>query len=96
MMEVLMDSPDLQFPNRSRVSGLRRILRRTRLAALVIALLMWGGVAVLLDKNTWIDEHGLVHEPLFGLIPLGWFFGFLAVVLAVVDLLIAWFRKPIG
>jgi hypothetical protein len=45
-----------------------------------------GSVTLFLNKTSWIDSDGFLHEPLFGLIPISYFFLLMAIVLALLDM----------
>lgn len=54
---------------------------------LALSLSIAGGTTIFLflEKTTWMDADGFLHEPLFWLIPTSYFFLLLAIVLAVFD-----------
>lgn len=68
------------------LSGKRKILRLTWVLALCLSIAGGVTVSLFLDKTTWIDADGVLHEPLLGLIPISFFFLFVAIVLAVFDM----------
>ncbi len=65
--------------------GKRNFLRLAWILALCLSMAGWMTSALFLDKTTWIDPEGFLHEPLFGLIPMSYFFLFVAIVLAAFD-----------
>jgi hypothetical protein len=67
-------------------SGKRKFLRLAWALALCMSIAGWATVVLFLDKTTWIDTDGFLHEPLFGLIPINYFFLFVAIVLALLDM----------
>ena len=67
-------------------SGKRKFLRLAWVLALCMSIAGWATLVLFLDKTSWIDADGFLHEPLFGLIPISYFFLFVAIVLAVLDI----------
>lgn len=66
--------------------GKRKLLRLAWILAFCLSIAGWITLALFSDKTTWIDSHGFLHEPLFGLIPISYFFLLVGIVLAVVDM----------
>lgn len=66
--------------------GKRKLLRLAWVLALFLSIAGWITLALFSDKTTWIDSDGFLHEPLFGLIPLSYFFLLVGLVLAVFDM----------
>ena len=65
------------------------MLRFAWLATFCLATLGLLTLVLFHEETTWIDNNGFLHEPLFGLVPLSLFFGFAAIVLAIIDAVIA-------
>ena len=63
----------------------RNFLRPAWILASCLSIVGWLTLALFSDKTSWIDADGVLHEPLFGLIPISFFFLLVAVVLAVLD-----------
>lgn len=72
--------------------GKRKLLRLAWVLALCLSIAGWITLVLFSDKTTWIDSTGFLHEPLFGLIPLSYFFLLVGLVLAVCDMALK-FRK---
>ncbi|ASV34042.1 DUF3955 domain-containing protein [Candidatus Hamiltonella defensa] len=70
----------------------RKFLRLMWFLMLSFSILVWFVHALFSDKTSWVDTDGFLHESLFGLIPISYFFALVAIVLALFDLALK-FRK---
>ncbi|ASX26725.1 DUF3955 domain-containing protein [Candidatus Williamhamiltonella defendens] len=70
----------------------RKFLRLMWFLMLSFSILGWFVYALFSDKTSWVDTDGFLHEPLFGLIPISYFFALVAIMLALFDLALK-FRK---
>lgn len=73
-----------------RRSGMPR-LRSLWLLTLCLSIACWAALA--LFGSSRIDTHGILHEPLFGLIPVGFSLLFIALVLVLLDLALSLGRR---
>ena len=64
----------------------RNFLRLAWVLALCMSIAGWVTVVLFLEKTSWIDIDGFLHEPLFWLIPTSYLFLFVAIVLAISDM----------
>lgn len=71
--------------HRAALSGKRKFLRIAWIVMLVLSMVGWTIVVLFLNKTSWIDDNGFVHEPLFGLMPLSVFCFIIGAVLALLD-----------
>lgn len=69
----------------TRTLGKRNFLRPAWILSLGLSVAGWAVLALFFNKTSSIDRDGFLHEPLFGLIPISYFFLFLGVVLALLD-----------
>lgn len=77
----------------SALSGKRKFLRLTWVVALCLSIAGLITLSLFSDKTTWIDSNGFLHEPLFGLIPISFFLFFVAIVLAVLDVALKFWKR---
>ena len=73
------DTPAAALPKK------RNFLRKMWVLALCLSVAGWLTTALLMDRTSWIGADGVLHEPLFGLIPISFFFLFVAIVLGILD-----------
>ena len=71
-------------------TAVHRVLRFMWIVALFLSLAGWALLALFHASSTYVDAQGVVHEPLFGLIPISWFLLLAAIGFAVCDLVCAW------
>lgn len=84
-----MNSKRAEVQGRVTVSSHRKCLRLSW--RLSLCLFITGGAIVylFLDKTSRVDDNGILHEPLWGLVPLSVFFMSVAAVLALFDLMLS-------
>ena len=70
---------------RTAMSGKRKMLRLAWVLALCVSVAGFATLALFSDSTTWIDATGFLHEPLFGLIPISFFFLLVGLALAAID-----------
>lgn len=71
-------------------TAVHRVLRFMWMVALFFSLAAWTLLALFHASSTYVDEQGMLHEPLFGLIPISWFLLLTAIVFGLCDLVCAW------
>lgn len=79
------DQNKVSDAHRAVLSGKRKFLRLAWIVMLSLSVICGAIVIVFLDKTTWVDADGVLHEPLFGLIPISFFCFFVGAVLALLD-----------
>ena len=84
---------DVSAARNTALSGKRKFLRLTWILALCLSIAGLITLGLFSDKTTWIDSNGFLHEPLFGLIPISFFLFFLAIVLAVLDMALKFWKR---
>ncbi|MEL4073173.1 DUF3955 domain-containing protein [Ochrobactrum sp. GPK 3] len=67
-------------------SKLERALPIVWIIALSMSIAGWLALAMFHDLTTFIDDDGVLHEPLFALIPISYFVLFIAIILGVTDI----------
>ena len=83
------DVPKTQgFQPRTALPSKRLFLRLAWIFSLCLVAVGWTVLSLFSDRTTWIGSDGFLHEPLFGLIPISYFFLLVAIVLAVFDLVL--------
>lgn len=84
--KISTNAPNEASGTRSAASpGEKAFLRPAWILALCLSIASWTTLALFSDKASWIDTDGTLYEPLFGLIPISFFFLFVAIVLALLD-----------
>ena len=89
-------SPRTSAPNgasNTRWFGRKKQLRSAWALALCLSVAGWVILFLLPYEPTWMDTDGFLHEPLFWLIPISYFFLFVSILLACVELALK-FRNP--
>lgn len=85
--------PDGANSTGDKISTSKTKIGRLRLVwMLTLCLSITGWVILVLFGTSEVDDNGVLHEPLFGLIPISYFLLFVAILLAVVDTILR-FRK---
>jgi hypothetical protein len=69
----------------------RRALRISWIICLGFSLAGW--VVLAIFGTSEVGADGVLHEPLFGLIPISSFLMLIAIVLALGDLILSWRKK---
>ena len=86
-ISVRTDAKNAESDTRHTASlGKRKVLRLAWVLALGLSIAGWITLALFSEKTMWVDSNGFLHEPLFAIIPLSFFFLLLGLVLAVLDL----------
>lgn len=70
--------------------AVHRVLRLIWMVALFFSLAGWTLLALFHASSTYVDAQGVLHEPLFGLIPISWFLLLAAMVFGLCDLACGW------
>lgn len=79
------DQHKVSDTHRPALSGKRKFLRRAWIVILGLSMVGWVTLTFFSEKTTWIDADGVLHEPLFGLIPMSYLCLFVGAVLALLD-----------
>ncbi len=75
------------------LSGKRKFLRLAWVVMLSLSVICGAIVLVFSNKTTWVGDDGVLHEPLFGLMPISALCFFVGAVLALLDGIITCIKR---